>query len=223
MPKKYSYLTDRTWQWAIGIVVVLSMAVSLALVETGGWAWFKTLLESVAPAWIQAVGSVAAIVAAAIIAQRQSISTSDLEEQKQARADIQKLKIIKALMVRAHSLSNDICKAFETKKFDDFDQISPELMIDTHHALLILPVFEIPEGLLALDVLTIGRSLGIMHENWLKLREEATSDLSTLEHNIAKLDMLAREIRDISHTAVQECKNEITKRLAEGNLAKTDG
>lgn len=85
-------------------------------------------------------------------------------------------------------------------------------MVDTHLTLLALPVFEIPNGLLALDVLTIGRALGVMHENWLRLRALCTSDPEVLPDEMAKLDILAREIGEISLAALGECKKEIARR-----------
>jgi hypothetical protein len=211
------------WQTTVGVVVTASLLVSMLLVAVGGWAWFKGLFETVAPAWIQAVGSVAAIVAATVIAQRQSKAAVDLELRKQAKAETQKLKVVMALMARAHGLSNDICTAFETKKFEDFDQVSPELMIDTHHSLALLPVFEIPDGLLALDVLTIGRALGVMHEQWMKLREDVTAEPSALLDGIARLDTLAREIREICVAAIAECKKLIAERAAEANVGAANG
>lgn len=203
---------SESFEVAFGAIVVLSLIASVALIAAGGWQWFKGMLESAAPAWIQAIGSVAAIFAAAEIGRRQARAASELEAKKKAEIEIQKLKIVMALMARAHGLSNDICKAFETAQFSDFDQVSPELMVDTHLALQALPVFEIPNGLLALDVLTIGRALSVMHENWVKLRELCTSNPSLLPEEMARLDTLAREIGEISLAALSECKKEIASR-----------
>lgn len=203
---------SKAFEAEIGAVVLVLLFASLGLIAAGGWTWFKGMLESSAPAWIQAIGSVAAILAAAEIGRRQARAASDLEASKQAAAEIQKLNVVMALMARAHGLSNDICKAFATAQFSDFDQVSPELMLDTHLTLLALPVFEIPNGLLALDVLTIGRALGVMHENWLRLRALCTSDPEVLPEEMAKLDSLSREIREISLAALGECKKEIASR-----------
>lgn len=179
---------------AFGAVIIFLLFASLGLIAVGGMPCFKGMLESAAPAWIQAIGSIAAIFAAAEIGRRQALAASDLEAKKKAATEIHKFKIIMALMARAHGLSNDICKAFATAQFSDFDQVSPELMTDTHLAMQTLPVFEIPNGLLALDVLTIGRALSVMHENWLRLRELCSSDPSALPEEMARLDTLALEI-----------------------------
>ena len=63
-------LTD-VWATAFGGIVVGSILVLLLLTAFAGWSWVAKFLESSAPAWIQAVGSVAAIVAALAVVQRQ--------------------------------------------------------------------------------------------------------------------------------------------------------
>lgn len=212
MSRESDQRDEPAWAEAVGVAASLTLLLSLALVAAGGWSWFKTLLESAAPAWIQAVGSVAAIIAAAAIARQQASSARRLEAEKQAAAEVQKLKIVLALMARAHGLSNDICRAFETAKFEDFDQVSPELMADTHQTLMALPIFEVPDGLLALDVLTIGRALGVLHDRWLNLREACSSDPSAIRGGVAELGTLADEVREISLDAVHKCRSEIASR-----------
>jgi hypothetical protein len=215
MPKEKSATPElHDWQSALGAAVVLTLLISIGLIAANGWAWFTKMLETSAPAWVQAIGSVGAIVAAAAIARRQVVTARQLEARKQAAADIQKLRVIMALMARAHGLSTDITKAFETKAFEDFDQVSPELMVDTHLTLIRLPIFEIPEGLLGLDVLTIGRALGVMREHWQEVRNAAEAQDSSLETRIGNTDTLAREIGEISLAAVNDCKKHIAAREA---------
>ena len=164
-----------------------------------------------APAWIQAIGSVLAIVAAAYIARGQIRSAAKLEDQKQAAVERKRLEIIKALMVRAYGLSNDICRAFETLKHEDFDQVSPLLMIDTRDALKNLPIFEVPNGLLALDVLSISHGMSELREGWVKLLEALKLE-QPIESEIEQLVILAREVRTISQEAMKACDQEISER-----------
>lgn len=62
---------DSAPQWAIalGAIVVAMLVASIGLVAAGGWTWFSRFLESAAPAWVQAIGSIAAIAAAAWLAR----------------------------------------------------------------------------------------------------------------------------------------------------------
>lgn len=199
--------------WAITFIAVMALGAIGAMFVPGVPA---TLLASFksdeAPAWIQAVGSILAIVAAAIIARNQTQGAAELEELKQAISDKQKFGVIMALMARAHGLANDIIKAFETHKHEDFEQVSPALMVDTHHALKALPIFEIPHGLLALDVLTISRGLASLEEGWSELLEILSPESEEVASRMQALGTLASEISNISKEAIDQCKKEIAIR-----------
>lgn len=163
-----------------------------------------------APAWIQAIGSILAIVAAAWIAKKHNAHIRNLEEYKQAKADKQKLEVIGALMTRSYRLAADVCKAYESNEQKDIDQISPPLMADTRHALMALPVFDIPEWQLSLDVLMISRALDSLREQYLALRESTSEE--ELLSNLKGLNELASEIVQISADAISISKKEIKKR-----------
>lgn len=59
------------WASALGASGLALLLVSLGLIAAGGWSWFANFLGSAAPAWVQAVGSVAAIGVAVAIPLRQ--------------------------------------------------------------------------------------------------------------------------------------------------------
>ena len=65
--------SEGTWSGVVGATVVLTLLALIVLTAIGGWPWVAKFLESSAPAWIQAVGSVAAIIAAVLILQRQHL------------------------------------------------------------------------------------------------------------------------------------------------------
>lgn len=118
--------------------------------------------------------------------------------------------MIMALMARSHGLAEDICKAYESQNQNDIDQISPPLMEDTHHALMALPVFDIPEWQLSLDVLMISRSLASLKEQLLELESvEAQEDLMI---KLESLNNQAVEVRNIALDSVNICKAKIKER-----------
>lgn len=49
------------WAEAVGATALVCLLASLALIAAGGWTWFAKLLDTSAPAWVQAIGSVGAI------------------------------------------------------------------------------------------------------------------------------------------------------------------
>ena len=168
------------------------------------------LSKDSAPAWIQAIGSILAIVAAAWIAKQQNVHSRRLEEYKQARSDKQKLEVIMALMARSHRLAIDVCKAHDSNEQEDIDQISPPLMTDTHRALMALPIFDIPEWQLSLDVLMVSRALASLREQFLALQDSASEE--EFRSNLKDLNVLASEIKQISEDAVSIAKEKIKER-----------
>lgn len=85
--------SEDAWAPALGAGLVLTLLSLIALTSIGGWPWVAKFLESSAPAWIQAIGSVAAIFAALLIVQRQHAleierrrSAERSEQQRRARA-----------------------------------------------------------------------------------------------------------------------------------------
>ncbi|WP_041942841.1 hypothetical protein [Variovorax paradoxus] len=69
---------DPNWAPAIGALALVLLLASLALVAAGGWSWFAKFLESAAPAWVQAVGSLIALGIAIWLPRRQrSLERSD--------------------------------------------------------------------------------------------------------------------------------------------------
>lgn len=165
------------------------------------------LSKDSAPAWIQAIGSILAIVAAAWIAKQQSVHARKLEEFKQAKLEKQRLEVIMALMARSHRLAVDVCTAYQSNKQEDINQISPPLMIDTHHALMALPVFDIPDWQLSLDVLMISRALASLREQFLALQDSASEE--EFRSSLKDLNELATEIKQISGDAVSNAKKKI--------------
>jgi hypothetical protein len=168
------------------------------------------LSKDSAPAWIQAVGSILAIVAAAWIAKQQNVQAQRREEFQQAKTDKQKLEVIMALMSRSHRLAIDVCKAFESNKQEDINEISPLLMADTHQALMALPVFEIPSWQLSLDVLMIGRALASLQEQFLTLQDSASDE--DFHSRLETLNELADEIKQVTGDAISISKTQIKER-----------
>jgi len=93
-------LTD-VWATAFGGIVVGSILVLLLLTGFAGWSWVAKFLESSAPAWIQAVGSVAAIVAALAVVQRQHTLELKRKEKDDLTAQLRRARSLRVLFYSA--------------------------------------------------------------------------------------------------------------------------
>ncbi|MFS2205366.1 hypothetical protein [Variovorax sp. Varisp36] len=108
------------WAEAVGAISLVCILASLALIAAGGWNWFAKFLETSAPAWVQAVGSVGAI-----IATGWGITRSHRLQQAQRKKDveedyIQLLAVAHLLVVQAKYAAAQT-KAYEALSFGNKD------------------------------------------------------------------------------------------------------
>lgn len=104
--------SSEAWASALGVILVLSMFASLALIAAGGWPWFQKFLESSAASWTQAIGSIAAILAAVYLGQAQRASDRALERTRLNQDERKKVLVIDALLEALESGVNLAKKQF---------------------------------------------------------------------------------------------------------------
>ncbi len=90
--------SDQSWPAIVGALIVFAILLTLSLVAAGGWLWFQRFLEGGAAAWIQAIGSIAAILAAAEIGRRQIAGQRHMERDRQVQEERKRLLVIDALL-----------------------------------------------------------------------------------------------------------------------------
>lgn len=183
---------------SISLVFFLHFLVSLDFED-------KDTLKSVIPAWIQAFGSIAAIVYSGMVAANQIKHEKNIENARRAEEDVAKLNIVRALLIRSLGLVSEVRKALEDGGADNMMQVSPATMRDTQKAFEQLPLFEIPDGMLALDVITIGPNLGILANSWDQCAEEAHSSENgepSIE-SVMNLDEGSKELFTVCKAALE--------------------
>jgi len=163
--------------------------------------------------WVQAIGAALAILAAAAIATYQASHARRLEDEKRIAVEIQRLNIVKALAVRCLSLAKEVVDAVDDLSKESIEVVSPPLMRDVGGTLLALPVFEVPGGVVALDVMTLGRTIGNLGSLW----EDMTAEARELKRppttkQLVSVRSFAAEIAEIAESAMNECKAEILAR-----------
>lgn len=112
------HTVDQSWPAAMGALIVVGLLLALGLVAAGGWPWFQRFLETSAAAWIQALGSIAAILAAAEIGRRQIAGQREMERDRQDQEDRKKLLVIDALLEAIEATV-----ALTKKQYEDYPQM----------------------------------------------------------------------------------------------------
>lgn len=144
--------------WAIpfGAAITTTMLVSVGLVASFGWPWYANFLQNSAAAWVQAIGSIAAIhmVFAIFRAQSQAQKERDAEAERQWRR--QRLAVCLAILDRAAA-------CFESDDPNATTRFAVRLLPDeVEHAtqmLVGMPLTEIPDALLVHRFGLLGQSL----------------------------------------------------------------
>lgn len=138
------------WATAFGSVVVGSILILLLLTAFAGWSWVAKFLESSAPAWIQAVGSVAAIVAALAVVQRQHSLESKRREKDDLTSQLRRARSLRVLFYSAARACEDVArrigKPHQTWKFQ------AEELREVRARLLSIDPLLVPEGKLLLII-----------------------------------------------------------------------
>lgn len=99
-------------------MAVLGLFGLVGITAVGGWPWVAKFLDSSAPAWIQAIGSVAAIIAALLIVQRQhalEIDRRQIAERSEKQRRARTLRVVFFSAARTcESVAHDIGKPHQT-------------------------------------------------------------------------------------------------------------
>ena len=106
----FSNSPTAVWITTFGGMVVGSILLLLFLTAFAGWSWVTKFLESSAPAWIQAVGSIAAIVAALALVQRQHSLELERKEKEDLTAKLRRARSLRVLFYSAARACEDVAR-----------------------------------------------------------------------------------------------------------------
>lgn len=106
----FSVYPKALWITTFVGIVAGSILMLLLLNDFAGWSWVAKFLESSAPAWIQAVGSVAAIVAALAVVHRQHTLEVERKEKDEIRAQLRRARSLRVLFYSAARTCEDVAR-----------------------------------------------------------------------------------------------------------------
>lgn len=135
------------WLAAVGMALVVGLVCLFALNAAGGWAWTAKFLESSAAAWVQAIGSVAAIIAAIAVVNKQHVLEIHRRKENDRIASIQRMRALSVIFFsiasKCETASNQIEKNFSTT-------LIIEILRDARVRLISIDPFSIPNNSLLL-------------------------------------------------------------------------
>ncbi len=185
-----STLPNDEWTTPLGAGFVLALLSLLVLTSLGGWTWVAKFLESSAPAWIQAIGSVAAILAAIFIVRRQHSLEIERIRSVETFAQQRRARALRVVFFSAARACEDAARCIG-KEHQVWHLMSDDLL-------------EARDRLLSIDPMLIpsGGLLLLVEECAIHLRRSATL---VRELETGRPEQVQETIRMAVMTAAREC------------------
>ena len=133
---------------AVGATAVCLILFSLGLVAAGGWPWFQKFLENSAPAWVQAVGSIAVVLAAVYVGRLQIAADRAIEKSRLAEDQRRRILVIDALLAAFETAVDHAKDHFDKYPGMPIYQFFIDLMTTRSDALAKIDLFECPASVI---------------------------------------------------------------------------
>jgi hypothetical protein len=141
---------SQVWAPAFGSVVVGALIVLILATALAGWPWVATFLSSSAPAWIQAVGSVAAIAAALAVVQRQHLLELRRREADDHTSQSRRARSLRVIFLSAARVCEDVARSIGTP--GQIWKFKSEELREARSRLLAIDPLLVPDGGLLLII-----------------------------------------------------------------------
>lgn len=170
-----------TWGAVVGMLILGLLFAGLALAIYPGWAIVGHFLDEnikltkEAPAWVQAIGSVAAIAFSGWFAGEQikagrkasehaSDSARALAADLRRLDDLKRTEVIFAIVERSLVACNNVRRIHAEGKISRVTSKSLEYLLDSASSMERLPSFELPGSALAVAIVVLPMQLRFVHE-----------------------------------------------------------
>ncbi len=144
------------WPAAVGMALVVGLICLFALNAAGGWAWTAKFLESSAAAWVQAVGSVAAIFAAIAVVNKQHALEMHRRNENDRTANRHRIRAMRTIIFSAAKNCEKV--AGLVGKENTYWPFYSETLGDARTRLISIDPFLIPDAslLLLIEEISLG-------------------------------------------------------------------
>lgn len=149
-------LSNTTWNEVVGAALIVFLFLCFGLVAAGGWKWFTEFLAGSASSWVQAIGSIAAILGAFAIANKQTRTQVAAAEEASRQTRRQRLEVCHVVLIRVASVFDSAKKSLTSCSTTD---VLRQEVAHARRMLDNLPLFEVPDPVLVHRFGLIGQSL----------------------------------------------------------------
>lgn len=189
------------WPAGIGATVVLSALVAIGLVAAGGWTWFAGFLAGSASGWVQAFGSIGAIVFGFLYVDRQNRHQLERDERLARGSD---LRQVYAVIAASDQAEEAVSWTDIGARLDTIEGILDPLELAAEEALSTLkgiPLSEIPDqellkscGQLRKDLVTLQIHCKAQRQQKVMYSAYLRDVLPQISENLAKTRRQAADV-----------------------------
>jgi hypothetical protein len=174
-PKRFRYLPIAT----LCVVSVATLAFARFYVSPTNFDW---------PAWVQAVGSIAAIVGAFMLARQQHSDERYIEGLRSTEVEISRFSAIRALAANTNALAVAMHDQLDDMYFTDTDKTALASLGDCETAFRGLTLFDIPHEDLVVYCINLPQAIARLRS--LMDRQIAyLANLNRIEHQVSEVEL----------------------------------
>jgi hypothetical protein len=140
--------SEEGWAAVLGAGTVLALLSLISLTAIAGWPWVAKFLESSAPAWIQAIGSIAAIAAALMIVQRQHTLEIQRRKTDERTEQLRRVRALRVVFFSAARTCESVARSVGGS--NTYWPLEAEKLREIRSRLLSLDPMQVPLGKLVL-------------------------------------------------------------------------
>ena len=175
-------------------------------------AW-KGLAPSDWAAWVQAIGSIAAIVGAFLIARNQHTVDRLREIERRHLEEIRRFEIIQALLAKANKTVEAIAQLNLESQFGVVLPEPLEYLDDCRVSIEALPIIDMPHADLAIYCAALPRALRELKELLLVVFQSTMRVERMTAHQIERVEIAFSTVMKITSDASALCAVEISRRV----------
>jgi len=195
------------WAAPIGAAIFIALISCLVLIAAGGWDWFAFFLAGPAANWVQAIGSIVAILAAYKMGQTQIEAGRILDASKLAKEDIRKLTIIDAILKNLEFSLTQLKDGLNRYQIPTCNLCSLGQLEDACTVIKAIDIFACPSPNIIRELALLPRSCdGLFNaiESFDKSFDEFDGNTPEAERNLRNSITVLSSILEITRNACRE-------------------
>ncbi len=187
-------------------VLLLSASVVAALVAIG---LKSDLSKSDWASWVQAIGSIGAILAAFGIANAQTRTVREQVRQESAATDLARYRAIRAVASILFATADQMRNAWESRDAQQVGTRELDHLLDSKRVLESFGVFELPDPDLVVRLLTLPRAVANLHQTWVQAANEAESPGPVGKFSDDRLRFDWAQVMELTNAVGAHCETQI--------------